>query len=1047
MTLYLTSLELRDFRSFKALKVKLAPKPGVLIVHGTNGLGKSSLFNALEWALTDQINHFRNIEGASKAATYLCRWNDSRIPRETSASLAFSDGKTLVRSLASDQAKQSVLAGDISDVTAYLRAPEWGRKITALEHYLLLTHFLGQSTPSRLTHRKSDERFDILKEAAQNTEIAAIGTNLHGTGATTMARAFLRQSETLRSDADAIEQLLDQESRLWNESQTAGAIGDAEVMSELHLLASLLDDARIANESSAQMQSFGESLSIKTLQDEVDTFETDIRDFAAQIDHARQLVAEQQRFIDDHVTAKAALRNVTSQLERLREDFQSLQARREQILIPSVEQTRASLVQSESKLSDFVALRTNREALTILQVRLRDSEASLTPLELECHTADAVVTKIERQRQIVARLESEIDRCNEATLQAQANLRRADEFVDCMTRLADVVVALRPLEANYVQLAEMIDKAQQGASEAEAAALLESTALDALRGTVEAMSAAVMAVSINLPDDACDCPVCATHFLTASALKERVDGAAERLAPAMLARQQRARAAEEARDKALSERDRLLSVQSRLTELRNRQKAERLRHSELLSSLGLPADAGLAEAVGKRNELTDTVERLDRQRRRKVYWAHHAWLGGARDRDAEWSRAIRNRDTAQRARDTHERQAAEIRANLDTIEAKLKQAELALFDSYPSGSFNFDHLLDDANQIVGSHRQALAIASQRVSEVDDLLRRLETDIVGAEARARELSTRISDITYQLERVRIRWRDLALPGEDPDLEAIQRFEANLASSNAVATKVSARLRRLREGRAAWERQQTHRLTVEQIRERVNGAPNSSREQLREIAEAQIFDRRDKADKILRAKEIAKAASSNILSELEDFNAEYIKPLSRLMDQVNQAISCDPRIGIGLRVGKRTIEQTAIKKGEVPAHLKGIDPTLIHSEGQMAALAVSMLCAASITFPWSRWKALVLDDPLQHNDAIHAAAFADLTSNLIKTKGYQVLLSTHDLGQAEFLQRKFRANQVPCTSLRLLGIGNEGVEWKQLDAPADPESSVQTLDVPV
>jgi hypothetical protein len=88
---------------------------------------------------------------------------------------------------------------------------------------------------------------------------------------------------------------------------------------------------------------------------------------------------------------------------------------------------------------------------------------------------------------------------------------------------------------------------------------------------------------------------------------------------------------------------------------------------------------------------------------------------------------------------------------------------------------------------------------------------------------------------------------------------------------------------------------------------------------------------------------------------------------------------------------------------------------------------MLCAASLTYPWSRWRALILDDPLQHNDAIHAAAFADLMGNLVKVKEYQVLLTTHDLGQAEFLQRKFGARGIPCAVLNLLGRGKNGVDW--------------------
>jgi exonuclease SbcC len=92
--------------------------------------------------------------------------------------------------------------------------------------------------------------------------------------------------------------------------------------------------------------------------------------------------------------------------------------------------------------------------------------------------------------------------------------------------------------------------------------------------------------------------------------------------------------------------------------------------------------------------------------------------------------------------------------------------------------------------------------------------------------------------------------------------------------------------------------------------------------------------------------------------------------------------------------------------------------------MAALGVSMLAAASLTYPWSRWRSLILDDPLQHNDAIHASAFADLMGNIVRYHRYQLLLSTHDVAQAEFLRRKFESRRIPCSLLNLLGLGGKG-----------------------
>ena len=228
-----------------------------------------------------------------------------------------------------------------------------------------------------------------------------------------------------------------------------------------------------------------------------------------------------------------------------------------------------------------------------------------------------------------------------------------------------------------------------------------------------------------------------------------------------------------------------------------------------------------------------------------------------------------------------------------------------------------------------------------------------------------------------------------------------------------------LARLREGRLAWSRQQTHRAVLEQLRKRIDAAPNSDRDSIRKSAGDKRARLLEQVAAIERAQGIAKKASAEISTQLAEFNSVYIKPLGDLMKQINLAILSDRSVGIDLRVKNKKVEQRAL--------LKDLDPILVHSEGQLAALAVSMVCAASLTFPWSRWNALVLDDPLQSNDTIHAAAFADLISNLVNGRRYQVMISTHLQSQAEFLDRKFRANGVRCTTVSLLGIGKDGVEY--------------------
>ncbi|RWP02722.1 AAA family ATPase [Mesorhizobium sp.] len=49
---YLSSIDIEDFRTFGEFRVELPATPGLLLLTGTNGLGKSSFFDAIEWALT-----------------------------------------------------------------------------------------------------------------------------------------------------------------------------------------------------------------------------------------------------------------------------------------------------------------------------------------------------------------------------------------------------------------------------------------------------------------------------------------------------------------------------------------------------------------------------------------------------------------------------------------------------------------------------------------------------------------------------------------------------------------------------------------------------------------------------------------------------------------------------------------------------------------------------------------------------------------------------------------------------------------------------------
>jgi hypothetical protein len=106
----------------------------------------------------------------------------------------------------------------------------------------------------------------------------------------------------------------------------------------------------------------------------------------------------------------------------------------------------------------------------------------------------------------------------------------------------------------------------------------------------------------------------------------------------------------------------------------------------------------------------------------------------------------------------------------------------------------------------------------------------------------------------------------------------------------------------------------------------------------------------------------------------------------------------------------------------------EPDLWLSEGQQSVLGLSVLLGASTSYRWSRWRALLLDDPLQNADLIHATAFADVMRGLVRDEKYQIMISTHDYEEADFLERKCKAWNIPVQKITLLSLGPTGVRFR-------------------
>ena len=89
----------------------------------------------------------------------------------------------------------------------------------------------------------------------------------------------------------------------------------------------------------------------------------------------------------------------------------------------------------------------------------------------------------------------------------------------------------------------------------------------------------------------------------------------------------------------------------------------------------------------------------------------------------------------------------------------------------------------------------------------------------------------------------------------------------------------------------------------------------------------------------------------------------------------------------------------------------------------------MLAMANKYKWTAWNGLLLDDPTQHHDLVHASSVFDVLRDYIIDYDYQVMISTHDSSQARFFQSKLENEGIPVKIYQLVPR-SEGVIAKRI-----------------
>ncbi|MER9410643.1 hypothetical protein [Mesorhizobium sp. M0589] len=753
------------------------------------------------------------------------------------------------------------------------------------------------------------------------------------------------------------------------------------------------------------------------------------------LDIARNAVADR---VAKLAGAETLIGRYEAQAARAMEDSASLVRARQQLT-----DARSSSADAEQQLT------TATDALTAQSGTVTNTDAEISRLE----AVRADLLRREELASFIGEARSEIDSKNAALAERRRLLGDEDAVVAAHGAAAAEAVRL---QAIATQARTDLDTARRlsfliaDADEREATLAAAATAAAGVRGehdvalrrrdelttTIEAtrselaeaerhasaIASAVASIASHIHDDEETCPVCQAHY-PAGELKLLANEAAR---------------SGNARVAAISERAEQLMVEiATLTQ----------RIGELTPTLTRQAaiEPGAQQA---RQLAVDLAESL-RQALKANENDDLGILAASREAAAQSELRLAQASLAERQPAAL---AAEERRSASTTEIEQLTARLDAATSRLNGFLADDRdcaeriaargvptpTIDEIGTLLATRRNELESARRRLAELEGasaaavaaakpLLEQLGTH--EADLAAMELAQK--NAVLAAEELVKQWTTLGLTGI-PDRATLEAAQSASGSASTELTLLGERLRELSNINQDLLLEEELALVTEQMR--AAGGDDALKDPVTHLRtlHARLAPARAALKLSQDAEEVVSKYTVQLGQRAEAYNREVLQPLNDRILEFNAAMLSTPGASVQFRANKRVdrtdfemqleygdqIENSLLSGRKVP-------PQVVLSEGQLAANGFSILCAASTAYRWSRWRALLLDDPLQHNDIIHTAAFVDVMRNLVELEGYQLVMSSHDRAESDFIARKFDAAGLACTTVLLTAPSETGV----------------------
>ncbi|MDP2308689.1 MAG: AAA family ATPase [Pseudomonadota bacterium] len=983
MTPLITSIRLSNVRSFGS-EVKLDLSSGVTVLCAPNGSGKTSLFEGFELALTNGVrrlpDHFPAfVKDGRERATVSINWTGRGVDEVGT--------KTVGVSKAGELVSTGGLSGLLGDIDA-----------SALPYLLPLTHLLVQSPSDwmvRTDPKKAGPTLDRLPTGRDASKARTVLANAK--------KASTQFKDRAVEEAKTAEEAL----KTWRDATSRRDARRALLPSQLPSKAELAVVLRgistrpwakpHAQEVSAETLESSVAwlmLALSEHRDELVRRSTELTSLVplvdALVDLERALEAAGAAVAE--VEARRAAAHGAVQLARTEsENALAVEQNLRKALARAQESERRRNVRGElaARLQTLIeALSTAEHARESARVRHEEAATAV-------HAVDLSVAWYEARRARRSAVSLDEDLLTASTT-ALGRWREAEAASDAE---AAVLAALVP----------SIDAAASGERGARATLLGIRDRVDALKRTADdlavisgAVQAAVATIESHLPRTEGTCPVCLVPH-GPEELQSRMKDAKSRLDPRLREASEALRLAQA--DYTAAARDYSKSTEA-VAELERQGSAARVRlhalHEEAREARQFGRLSGSQDLDEAMRMLNAERERLDEE---------VLGLSDAGPREYTSSEQADARSSEQVARQAKD----DALTDHLRIAGETERARTA-FETAPGP--------DDGDLDVPSAEGELAKASTARIGKAQALTQAEEHAAATETEHQRAAARRTEAQASRDRVVARWAAAGLGGSPSD--ASLQAERSLGQEAAALTSEdSAVLGEVQIASVRWR--EAALFTAAQVEvDRLRGGVEEG------AHDAVLVARRDAA----KTEAARRTKVRGLMDEVDDALKERLEGIRELvvapLNPIRQALL--RRIVRDARFAGTQLEFTAPRGGapqastSVSLHGARVPAQLVGSEAQLADVELTFLLAMALKHPWAPWRGLLLDDPTQHHDVVHAAGVFDVLRDYVAEHGFQVVFATHDTLQADFFVRKLRNDGIEHSVWRLQP-GADGMDARQ------------------